>query len=149
MSPIKSYRFWWPRSSPVLSHRCCFPLSRAKCRNSALKLATTKFVDIISDSALTHSPASIYNISNWKFYLTLKGLNFFAVILSRIYGRNHFWRQIVTWLGFRDGFWIGWLDLLALQLQLQSIITAHNQLLLKTRSIPCWITSVFSSTVTD
>jgi hypothetical protein len=34
-------------------------------------------------------------------------------------------------------------------LQLQSIITAHNQWLLKTGSIPYWATSVFSSTVTD
>jgi hypothetical protein len=30
-------------------------------------------------------------------------------------------------------------------LQLQSIITAHNQWLSKTRSIPCWTTSVFCS----
>jgi hypothetical protein len=34
-------------------------------------------------------------------------------------------------------------------LQLQPIITAHNQWLFKTRSIPYWTTSVFSSTVTD
>jgi hypothetical protein len=34
-------------------------------------------------------------------------------------------------------------------LQLQSIITAHNRLMSKTRSIPYWTTSVFSSTVTD
>jgi hypothetical protein len=34
-------------------------------------------------------------------------------------------------------------------LKLQSIITAHNQWLLKTRSIPDWTTSVFSSPVTD
>jgi hypothetical protein len=34
-------------------------------------------------------------------------------------------------------------------LQLQSIITAHNQWLSKTRSIPYWTTGVFSSTVTD
>jgi hypothetical protein len=33
-------------------------------------------------------------------------------------------------------------------LQLQSIMTAHNQWLPKTRSIPYWTTSVFSSTVT-
>jgi hypothetical protein len=46
-------------------------------------------------------------------------------------------------------FWIGWLDLLALLLQLQSTITAHNQRLPKTRSVPYWTTSVFSSTVTD
>jgi hypothetical protein len=46
-----------------------------------------------------------------------------------------------------NGFWIEWLDLLALQLQL--ITTAHNQWLPKTRSIPCWTSSVFSSTVTD
>jgi hypothetical protein len=48
-----------------------------------------------------------------------------------------------------NGFWIGWLDLLALLLQLQPIITAHNQWVLRTLSIPYWTTSVFSSTVTD
>jgi hypothetical protein len=48
-----------------------------------------------------------------------------------------------------DEFWIGWLDLLALLLQLQPIITVHNQWLSETRSIPYWTTSVFSSTVTD
>jgi hypothetical protein len=48
-----------------------------------------------------------------------------------------------------DWFWIGWLVLLALRLQLQFIITAHNQWLPKTRSIPYWTTSVFSSTATD
>jgi hypothetical protein len=47
-----------------------------------------------------------------------------------------------------NGFWIGWLDLLALLLELQSIIKAHNQWHSKTRSIPYWTTSVFSSTVT-
>jgi hypothetical protein len=34
-------------------------------------------------------------------------------------------------------------------LQLQSIRTAHNHCLSKTRSIPYWTTSVFSSTLTD
>jgi hypothetical protein len=55
-----------------------------------------------------------------------------------------------------NGFWIGWLDLLALLLQLlliKSIITAHNRWLPKIRSIPYWTTSVFfysfSSVVTD
>jgi hypothetical protein len=48
-----------------------------------------------------------------------------------------------------NGFWIGLLDSLALPLQLQPIITAHNQWLSKTRSIPYRTTSVFSSTVTD
>jgi hypothetical protein len=48
-----------------------------------------------------------------------------------------------------NGFWIGRLDLLALRLQLQPIITAHNQWLFNTRSIPYWTTSVFSSTVTN
>jgi hypothetical protein len=46
-------------------------------------------------------------------------------------------------------FWIGWLDLLALLLQLHPIITAHNQCLSKTRSIPYWTTIVFSSTATN
>jgi hypothetical protein len=48
-----------------------------------------------------------------------------------------------------NGFWIRLLDLLALLLQLQPIITAHNQWLSQTRSIPYWTTSVFSSAVTD
>jgi hypothetical protein len=48
-----------------------------------------------------------------------------------------------------NGFWIGWLDLLALRLQLQPIITAHNPWLPKTRSISYWTKSVFSSTVTN
>jgi hypothetical protein len=47
-----------------------------------------------------------------------------------------------------NGFGIGWLDSLALPLQLFLIITAHNQRLHKTRYIPYWTTSVFSSTVT-
>jgi hypothetical protein len=34
-------------------------------------------------------------------------------------------------------------------LQLQSVMTAHNQWLSTTRSIPFWTTSVFSSTVTN
>jgi hypothetical protein len=34
-------------------------------------------------------------------------------------------------------------------LQLQSIMRAHNQQLCKTRSIPYWTTSVFTSTVTN
>jgi hypothetical protein len=60
--------------------------------------------------------------------------------------------NIVTYSGFRDecsGFWTGWLDLLVLLLELQLIITAHNRWLSKTRSIPYWTTSVFSSTVTN
>jgi hypothetical protein len=45
--------------------------------------------------------------------------------------------------------WIWWLNLFALLLQLQSIITDHNQWLPKTRSSPYWTTSAFSSSVTD
>jgi hypothetical protein len=48
-----------------------------------------------------------------------------------------------------NGFWVGWLDLLPLILQLQLLITAQNQWLCKTPSILYWTTSVFSSTVTD
>jgi hypothetical protein len=69
-------------------------------------------------------------------------LNFVLILLSRVRGS-------VT---DNNGFWIGWLDLLALLLQLQNlqpITTAHNQWLPKTRSIPYWTMSVFSSTVTD
>jgi hypothetical protein len=53
-----------------------------------------------------------------------------------------------TWLIIM-GSGFGWLYLLALLLQLQSIITAHNWCLSQTRSFPCWTTSVFSSTVTN
>jgi hypothetical protein len=48
-----------------------------------------------------------------------------------------------------NGFWTGWLDLLALLLQLHLIITSHNGWLPKILSIPYWTTSVFSSIVTD
>jgi hypothetical protein len=48
-----------------------------------------------------------------------------------------------------NGFWFRWLDLLALLLQFQSIIRAHNQWLSKTHSIPYWTKSVFASAVTD
>jgi hypothetical protein len=58
-----------------------------------------------------------------------------ATILSRVPGS-------VT---NNNGFWIGWLDLLALRFQLQRIIRAHNQELPKSRSIPYWTTSAFSS----
>jgi hypothetical protein len=66
--------------------------------------------------------------------------------MSTICDKNSRVRGSVT---NNNGFWIGWFNLLALLLQLQSIVTAHNQWLLKTRSIPYWTTSVFSSTVTD
>jgi hypothetical protein len=39
------------------------------------------------------------------------------------------------------------IGLIGISLQLQPIITAHNQWLPKTRSIPYWTTSVFSSSV--
>jgi hypothetical protein len=60
------------------------------------------------------------------------------IILSRVRGS-------VT---NNNGFWIGWSALLPPSLQLQPITTAQNQWLSKTRSIPDWPTSVFSSTVT-
>jgi hypothetical protein len=50
-----------------------------------------------------------------------------------------------------SGFGIGWLDFLALLLQLHlitSFITAHNRWLSETRSISSWTTTVFSSVVT-
>jgi hypothetical protein len=58
----------------------------------------------------------------------------------------HVFRVCVT---NNNGFWIGWLDLLAILLQLQPVITAHNQWLLTTSSIPYWTTSVFSFTVNE
>jgi hypothetical protein len=47
-----------------------------------------------------------------------------------------------------NGFWIGWLDLLSLLLQLQSIYNSW-QWMTRTRCIAYWTTSVFPSTVTD
>jgi hypothetical protein len=59
----------------------------------------------------------------------------------------------ITYKGFsvtnNNGFWIRWLDLLALFLQLQAIMTAYNQWLSTTRFILCWTRSLFSSTVTN
>jgi hypothetical protein len=48
-----------------------------------------------------------------------------------------------------NGFWTRRLDLLALRLQLQPIITAPNQWLYTTVSIPYCTTGVFSSDVTN
>jgi hypothetical protein len=62
-----------------------------------------------------------------------------CIILSRV-------RDFVT---NDKGFWIGWLDLFELLLQLQSIITAHNRWLPNTRSIPSWTKNVFYSIVTE
>jgi hypothetical protein len=71
-------------------------------------------------------------------------LPLYIVIWDLLY--CHVWGVCVT---NNNGFCIGWLNLLAFLLQLQSIITAHNQWLPRTRSIPYWTASVFSSTVTD
>jgi hypothetical protein len=57
----------------------------------------------------------------------------------------------VSWLimmGSRLDGWIYWHTYYNYS-YLQSITIAHNQWLSKTRSIPYWTTSVFSSTVTD
>jgi hypothetical protein len=74
----------------------------------------------------------------WNLSKSLRNFHF-ILILSRI------------GVGVTDnnGFWIRWLGLLALRLQLQPIITAHNQWLPKIRSIPYWSTCVFSSPVTN
>jgi hypothetical protein len=51
-----------------------------------------------------------------------------------------------------NGFWIGWMDLLALLLQSLLVTTTYNcsnQWLPKTRAIPYWTTRVFFSAVTD
>jgi hypothetical protein len=42
-----------------------------------------------------------------------------------------------------SGFWIGWLDLLVLLLQLHLITTLNNRWLPKARSVSSWTTSVF------
>jgi hypothetical protein len=69
-----------------------------------------------------------------------------------------FWLSFVVCLSYHvsgvcvnnnNGFRIEWFDWLALLLQLQSIITAHNWWLPKTGSITSWTTNVFSSIVTD
>jgi hypothetical protein len=78
-----------------------------------------------------HSSAFV----SWNDLSNLNASN----ILSRV------WGSVTN----NNGLWIGWLDLLALLLQLQSIITAHNQWLPETRSIPYWTISVCSYTVAD
>jgi hypothetical protein len=55
-------------------------------------------------------------------------------------------RRIITGSGLAD--WIYWYYYYNCS-QLKSLITAHNRWLTKTRSIPSWTKSVFSSTVTD
>jgi hypothetical protein len=63
-----------------------------------------------------------------------------TLILSRVPGSVTNYKE----------FWIGWLDLFSLPLQLSLIsIRALNRWLPKTRSIPSWTTSIFSSTVAD
>jgi hypothetical protein len=59
--------------------------------------------------------------------------------------RGYAWR-IITGSGLDD--WIYW-HFCYNYSSLQSLITAHNQWLSKTRSFPSWTASVFSSTVTD
>jgi hypothetical protein len=65
-----------------------------------------------------------------------------SVIVHIITYRRLAWLII---MGSRFDDWIYWTPLL----QLQSLITAHNQWLSATRSIPCWARSVFSSRVTN
>jgi hypothetical protein len=75
------------------------------------------------------------------------------IICHFYFFRNFISLKILSW--FRgsvtnnNGLWIGWLNLLALLLQLRPIKTAHNQWPSKTHSIPYWTTSVFSFTVTN
>jgi hypothetical protein len=71
-------------------------------------------------------------ISVWFVLLVLKYLNTYHIF---------YWFFCVS---NSNGFLIKWLDLLALILQIQPIITAHNQWLSTTRSAPYWTTSVFS-----
>jgi hypothetical protein len=54
---------------------------------------------------------------------------------------------VFAWLIITGSGWM--IGFIGTYLQLQSNVTAHNQWLPKTRSIPYWATSVFSSTVTD
>jgi hypothetical protein len=72
----------------------------------------------------------------------------YIYVLSRIYGRKYFWHQNVMYDEFA---WLimtvlnSMIGFIGTSLQLQSIITDHDQWLPKTRSIPHWTTSVFSS----
>jgi hypothetical protein len=92
---------------------------------------------------VTHSTPTVY-----KHYTKLYHLDF-ACKLNEIWGFRcckYCLVSRVPWLvmtgcGLDD--WIYW------HLLLQSLITAHNRWLPKTRSIPYWTTSVFSSSVTE
>jgi hypothetical protein len=79
-------------------------------------------------------------IITWKFQDSIVSL--FPVLIcqweTRTYCVTYAWFawRIITGSG---------LDLLALLLQLQSIMAAHNRWLSTTLSIPCWTMSVFPS----
>jgi hypothetical protein len=81
----------------------------------------------------------------WLCLVFFSGLYLSQVLISVF--------DTVTYPGFAwliiTGSGFGWLDVLALLLQFQSILTSHNQWLSETCSIPYWTTSVFPSTVTD
>jgi hypothetical protein len=96
----------------------------------------------LQSSSILCNPCFALN-SKWTFLYFSKYSHFtkrWYLILS--YGQGS--------LTNNNGFWIGWLDLLALLLQfhLITVTTAHNRWLPKTRSISYW-TTIFSSIVTD
>jgi hypothetical protein len=57
------------------------------------------------------------------------------MLISSFVKHCHVWGVCVT---DNNGVWIGWLDLLALLLKVQSFMTVHNPWLPKTHSIPYW-----------
>jgi hypothetical protein len=83
----------------------------------------------------------IFNTVSYNNFASFSNEEESVTILSRVRG------SVTNSNRFR----IGWLDLLELLLQslLIKITKVHNRWLPKTRSIPYWTTSVFSSIMTD
>jgi hypothetical protein len=101
-------------------------------------------------STVLFGGASVFRVKvfpawRWSHYahVYLRRLRRLQHIYCHVYGVP--WR-IITDSGLDD--WIYW-HCYYYHSQLQPIIAAYNRRLSKTRSIPSWTTSVFSSTVTD
>jgi hypothetical protein len=105
-------------------------------RNAHACVLLKSSVALLTSPHITIFRFSWLKVVEWQFS------HYRCNILSRV------WGSVTN----SNGFWIGWLDLLTLLLQLFLITINYNnshQWRSKTRSIPSWTTSVFSSTVTD
>jgi hypothetical protein len=106
-------------------------------------------------STKTETKQTAYKSGLQITVLQLPQFSSFSLLMIKHFS-IYVWCQFPDWPTFCHMPGVPWwiitssgLDLLTLLLQLQSIITAHNQWLPKICSIPSWTTSVFSSTVTD